>query len=32
MDDDAPENLVEFSDSMTRIHEDLGMAVPEWLQ
>lgn len=23
---------VEFEDSMTRIHQNLGMEIPEWLQ
>jgi hypothetical protein len=33
MDDDTQGmSAVEFEDSMTRIHEELGMEIPGWLQ
>lgn len=35
MDDDGqamPSDVVEFEESMTRIHQSLGMEIPEWLR
>jgi hypothetical protein len=32
MDEDEAFSATQFEESMTRIHEDLGMEVPTWLQ
>jgi hypothetical protein len=30
--EELPPSVVAFEESMTRIHQDLGMEVPAWLQ